>query len=104
MASQVWSLPGKRTVTLQSMRGPVTLDLAEYPNPTDPVSDDPRFSAKVTPEFKEAMRKELGDVLWYLAETAGYLGVNLSEVAAGNLLKVLDRKARGTLGGSGDNR
>ncbi len=48
--------------------------------------------------------KELGDVLWYLSVICTYLDVSLEEVANGNLDKVLDRKARGVTGGSGDNR
>ena len=47
---------------------------------------------------------ELGDVLWYVAALARDLGSNLNDVAAGNLLKLSQRKAKGTLQGSGDNR
>lgn len=55
-------------------------------------------------EFKLDVMKEMGDVLWYLAELADELGVNLEAVAAMNLEKLEDRKVRGTLHGSGDNR
>lgn len=48
--------------------------------------------------------KEMGDVLWYLQALADYLGVSLEVVAEQNLDKVLGRKARGTIQGSGDNR
>lgn len=47
---------------------------------------------------------ELGDVLWYAARLADDLGFALSYVAEGNLAKLRSRKARGTLGGSGDDR
>lgn len=57
-----------------------------------------------TPELRRAARGELGDVLWYLARLADELGVSLSGVAEANLAKLHDRKARGVLGGSGDNR
>ena len=53
---------------------------------------------------KTEMAKELGDVLWYLAVFAHDLGVPLSEIAQANLDKLKSRKARGMLGGSGDNR
>lgn len=47
---------------------------------------------------------ELGDVLWYVSQLAGELGVNLGDVAIDNLAKLADRKARGTLRGAGDAR
>lgn len=53
---------------------------------------------------KAELIKELGDVMWYVAVLADYLGVSLEEVAATNLDKLTSRKARGTQHGSGDNR
>ncbi len=50
------------------------------------------------------MEKELGDVLWYVAQIATELGVSLETVARVNIMKLGDRKNRGVLGGSGDNR
>lgn len=55
-------------------------------------------------EFKKNMQKELGDVLWYLANTCEELGIELADVAAENLDKLYSRKERGVLHGSGDNR
>ena len=52
----------------------------------------------------DEMAKELGDVLWYLANTANDLGLNLDFIAWQNLDKLADRKARGVLAGNGDNR
>ena len=47
---------------------------------------------------------ELGDVLWYCANIADELGVNLGDVAKSNLNKLADRLNRGKIKGSGDNR
>ena len=53
---------------------------------------------------KQALVKELGDILWYAARVASEMGVPLSSVAETNYKKLMDRKQRGVLGGSGDNR
>lgn len=53
---------------------------------------------------RNAIIDELGDVMWYVAEMATQLGVNLSDVAERNLLKLASRQQRGVIGGSGDNR
>ncbi len=52
----------------------------------------------------EEVAYELSDVLWYIAALASEIGYNLSEIALMNLDKLKDRKERGVLGGSGDNR
>lgn len=53
---------------------------------------------------KDALAKELGGVLWYLAECCTVLGLSLSEVAELNILQLASRKERGTLKGDGDER
>ena len=55
-------------------------------------------------DYQDALKKELGDVLWYLARVADKAGLRLSDVAQANLNKLADRKTRGVLQGSGDNR
>jgi len=55
-------------------------------------------------EWVQAMSSEIGDVLWYSARLADELGLSLSQIAEDNMEKLLDRKARGVIGGSGDNR
>ena len=59
---------------------------------------------RIAPEDVHALTLELGDVLWYVAVLAYELGVPLEHVANMNMAKLRDRKARGVLGGSGDNR
>jgi NTP pyrophosphatase (non-canonical NTP hydrolase) len=58
----------------------------------------------VSSEKKEELKKELGDVLWYLTQISTELGLSMEEVAAFNIEKLQSRKQRNILGGSGDNR
>lgn len=58
----------------------------------------------VTDADREALKFELGDVLWYLAELCTQLGIDLEDVAAANLNKIQGRVARGTMSGDGDYR
>ena len=53
---------------------------------------------------KEAIKFELGDVLWYISQLSTELGYELEDVANANLQKLNDRKKRGKITGSGDYR
>ena len=57
-----------------------------------------------TDEDRDAIIKELGDVLWYVALVSLYLDVPLSKVAQGNLDKLASRQKRNKLTGEGDER
>jgi NTP pyrophosphatase (non-canonical NTP hydrolase) len=61
-------------------------------------------SGAVSEERRAAMAKELGDVLWYVAQLATELGLDLDRIAQENLEKLLSRQRRGVLSGSGDDR
>ncbi len=50
------------------------------------------------------LQKELGDVLWYVAQLATEFGLQLDDVARHNLEKLRSRQERGALHGDGDNR
>lgn len=52
----------------------------------------------------DAIGKELGDVLWYLAETCTVFGLDLQQIAEANIAKLQSRQERGILKGDGDNR
>lgn len=55
-------------------------------------------------ERREELKKELGDVLWYLAQIATELNISLEEIAKENLKKLKSRQKRKKLHGCGDNR
>lgn len=53
--------------------------------------DDP---SRVSPEAREDLTKELGDVLWYLATLARYLDISFEDIASTNIDKLTARKAK----------
>lgn len=55
-------------------------------------------------ERRADLAKELGDVLWYVAQIATEADLDLDAVASGNLDKLLSRRDRDVLRGSGDDR
>lgn len=57
-----------------------------------------------TREDRQLIAKEMGDVLWYLAQLATELRISFNEIAAKNLEKTAARKRFGRIGGEGDVR
>ena len=45
--------------------------------------------------YKEALKEELGDVLWYVAELCTALDINMEDVAAENIVKLSMRYPHG---------
>lgn len=58
----------------------------------------------VSVEDKEEIKKELGDVLWYLAQTATEFELDLNSIAEDNIAKLKSRLERNQIKGDGDNR
>lgn len=58
----------------------------------------------LTDSVRESVGKELGDVLWYVAVLASEINYDLETLMRLNIDKLLSRKERGVLSGSGDNR
>ena len=58
----------------------------------------------LTPERRAELKKEVGDVLWYIASLCHDIELTMNEVAEANLAKLESRKERGTLHGSGSDR
>lgn len=59
---------------------------------------------EISEETRQALKAELGDVLWYLAQVATELGLSLEEIAEYNIAKLYDRLERGKIRGEGDDR
>ncbi len=59
---------------------------------------------QISDETRQALKAELGDVLWYLAQVATELNLSLDEIAEYNIVKLYDRLERGKIQGEGDNR
>lgn len=59
---------------------------------------------KISPEDRDELVKELGDVVWYIAVMADSLGVSLEDVMQRNVRKLADRQKRNVIRGKGDNR
>ena len=55
-------------------------------------------------ESKNAIKKELGDVLWYLSNLCTEFKFNMDDVALQNLEKLRARASKGKISGSGDDR
>ncbi|MCX6727305.1 MAG: nucleoside triphosphate pyrophosphohydrolase family protein [Candidatus Saccharibacteria bacterium] len=58
----------------------------------------------ITDEDVLEIKKELGDVVWYIAMMAHSLNLSLDDVMQLNLDKLASRKTRGVQKGHGDNR
>ena len=53
---------------------------------------------------KDAIKKEIGDVLWYLSNLCTEFNFSLDDVAMNNLNKLKIRASKGRISGSGDDR
>lgn len=58
----------------------------------------------LNPQRHEELKKELGDVLWYVSQLARDLNLKLDDIAQDNIAKLQKRQQLNMLSGSGDNR
>jgi len=58
----------------------------------------------ITDERRAALKKELGDVLWYIAALSTELQLDMQEIAEENLAKLALRKKNNRIHGDGDDR
>jgi NTP pyrophosphatase (non-canonical NTP hydrolase) len=55
-------------------------------------------------KFSGNVKKELGDILWFVSAFCSHYGFTLEDVAQTNLDKLESRRQRGTIQGSGNDR
>lgn len=67
-------------------------------------NDGAAHASDISEEKRSEFEKEMGDVLWYLAQLASECGLTLEDVARKNLEKLRSRMERGVLHSEGDNR
>lgn len=77
-------------------------EVGEFANKVKKIYRD--SGGEISDEMRLALKKELGDVQWYVAICASDLGLKLSEIAEDNIIALSLRKEKGVLQGSGDNR
>lgn len=58
----------------------------------------------LTEDIARNIASEIGDTLWYAAALADEIDWSLEKIASDNIAKLADRKERGVIQGSGDNR
>ena len=59
---------------------------------------------KINEGLVQEISAEIGDCLWYISVLADDIGIKLSDIANANLIKLANRKEKGTIHGSGDTR
>ncbi|MFN0069927.1 MAG: nucleoside triphosphate pyrophosphohydrolase family protein [Chloroflexota bacterium] len=59
---------------------------------------------QISEDDREALKLELGDVLWYMAQICTELDITLDDVAQANIEKLQSRYERNTIHGDGDHR
>ncbi len=55
-------------------------------------------------DSKKGLKKELGDVLWYISNICTEFNFSLDDIALQNLEKLKMRASKGKISGSGDDR
>lgn len=53
---------------------------------------------------RESLKKELGDVLWFVAVLGQHYNIDMLDIAVSNINKLRSRAVRNVIGGSGNDR
>ena len=95
-AAETTAIYSKKTA-LEYLSLGLAAEAGEVANKVKKILRDGEFDRK-------AIADEIGDCLWYIAALCRDLNVSMNDVARANLSKLEDRKKRGVISGSGDNR
>jgi len=80
----------------------LTGEAGEIANKAKKIIRDNNF--EITEEVKQNLKKEMGDVLWYIAMLCNELNLSMDEVMQYNIEKLASRMERGKIQGDGDER
>ena len=105
LVEEVGELAGKISKGIRKGISSIGLDgeVAEQLSPGEVEANDIYF-LDAAEDQRDAIKKELGDVMWMVAGITDELGWSLEEICRENLRKLADRKARGKIDGCGDER
>lgn len=105
LVEEVGELAGKISKGIRKGISSIGLDseVANQVSPDEVKANDIYF-LDAAEEQRDAIKKELGDVMWMVAGITDELGWSLEEICRENLSKLADRKERNVIDGDGDNR
>ena len=106
LTSETGEVADKVKKFIRDKNGAILLDKGtDYLDITDPrFRDTTEGEVRDIRKLQEDIKKELGDVLWYVAMLSDEFGLDLHDVMLGNVHKLTDRASRDKLHGSGDDR
>jgi NTP pyrophosphatase (non-canonical NTP hydrolase) len=102
-AVQVEVVRAKRLIFLLTLNAGLQEEAGEVSGKIKKMIRD-KGGDSMEPDFVDDMTKEMGDVLWYMSETASTIDTRLQTIAEMNYEKLKSRAERGKLNGYGDNR
>lgn len=68
------------------------------------IRDQDNWSPEQFEDSRQSVKKEIGDVFWYLVRLVDEMGEDAEQILQTNADKLQSRKDRGVIGGSGDER
>lgn len=77
-------------------------EIGELANKCKKIIRDSNF--EISWELRKQLGDELGDILWYISELCHCLHLDLNTIAMKNIAKLIERKEKNKISGSGDNR